>query len=812
MKHKTRTKALSWLLSLALMLGLLPGMSLPAQAAASPKVTLDFTDYGWGIPTGETTGPNTYTRGTYSIELYGTTHYKQNSGYLILGKANSYLKLPAFDFDVGKIVVTGTKQGGSDSVNFNIYVGDTEVSTAATGTRGTKTFEIASGYQAAGNAYTLRVTSAHNVQITKIEIYEKESNIAVTGVTLDPSAAQAISVGDTVSFTATISPTGPNGATDRTVIWSVNNSNVKLYSDSNCTTEVGADATSALTVYAKGMAVGAATVTVTSNADNTKTANCAVTVNTPSTYNAYTVKSSDTSDTLPNKVVRFNGMDWYIIEDNSTAANAGSVTLLAKDSVGSSKFNENEADGNKYSTSTVKAYVDSLTAEGGSFAGVADAIKTVSFTIHGYNSSEIHDTVTNVKLFLLNASEAKALPQDVRYTGNYWWLLSPGNYDSKAACVNKSGDVNTDGSSVMTYSDDIRPALQLDLSKVTFNSETKAFTYTPHTHSFNYTENGATITATCANTDGNCPLDDGTDAHNHTATLTIKPPANLVYDGKAKAATVENNINSDELTITYKKGNDTVDAANVIGKGAYTASVTFGGQTASVNFTITDPTYTITIPAKLTVANAGWNATAGITASGAIAEGTKLTVTAESANEWAMVKGEDKIFYKLAASGDSTTTYANATEKTAWEFTDEELAAENGTTKTMGAVVDDYINAPQGDYADTVTFKASVGNPVVTISYQNDPNNQLKINYTTGQKWSDVLPTTGSANGVTYYDQSQLTAWAADADLGNMQLLPGYYSGQNCLMAKSSTTERAVAPDDVINSSYTYVFKFNAAS
>ena len=32
MKHKTRTKALSWLLSLALALSLLPGLSLPAQA------------------------------------------------------------------------------------------------------------------------------------------------------------------------------------------------------------------------------------------------------------------------------------------------------------------------------------------------------------------------------------------------------------------------------------------------------------------------------------------------------------------------------------------------------------------------------------------------------------------------------------------------------------------------------------------------------------------------------------------------------------------------------------------------------------
>ncbi|MBQ6909702.1 MAG: hypothetical protein IJQ29_06250, partial [Synergistaceae bacterium] len=39
-----------------------------------------------------------------------------------------------------------------------------------------------------------------------------------------------------------------------------------------------------------------------------------------------------------------------------------------------------------------------------------------------------------------------------------------------------------------------------------------------------------------------------------------------------------------------------------------------------------DTSYTLTIPSTLTVANAGWNATDGISATGTLASGKKLTV------------------------------------------------------------------------------------------------------------------------------------------------------------------------------------------
>jgi hypothetical protein len=102
--------------------------------------------------------------------------------------------------------------------------------------------------------------------------------VDVAGVGLNKSST-TLTVGDTETLTATVSP---EDATDKTVKWSVGGTNagaVRLYSNEACTTEVGTDATSTLTVYAKGISAGSAIVTATSNADSTKSASCAVTVN-----------------------------------------------------------------------------------------------------------------------------------------------------------------------------------------------------------------------------------------------------------------------------------------------------------------------------------------------------------------------------------------------------------------------------------------------------------------------------------------------------------------------------------------------------
>ena len=116
--------------------------------------------------------------------------------------------------------------------------------------------------------------------------------------------------------------------------------------------------------------------------------------------------------------------------------------------------------------------------------------------------------------------------------------------------------------------------------------------------------------------------------------------------------------------------------------------------------------YTITIPSTLTVADKGWNGTNGISATGTLESGKKLTVTAASANSWALKSGDNSVGYKMAtASTDTTAT-------TSWEFT---TLSDTATTKTMGIIVDDYSTKPAGTYQDTVTFTAKVEDDATTV-------------------------------------------------------------------------------------------------
>ena len=148
------------------------------------EVTIDFsgsTD-NWGIGTTKIVEEKSFTYGGYTIKLKGTegNGYRwYDTGNIILGKEGATLELPAFSFDVARIDVVGTSSA-STGVKQNIFVGDEAVSTETTGAKDvTNAYAIAEGKQAAGTIYTLKVTSAHNTQITKILIYKK-------GATPDP--------------------------------------------------------------------------------------------------------------------------------------------------------------------------------------------------------------------------------------------------------------------------------------------------------------------------------------------------------------------------------------------------------------------------------------------------------------------------------------------------------------------------------------------------------------------------------------------------------------------------------------------------
>ena len=141
------------------------------------KTTLDFSsNENWKIPSGssnKTVTENQYSNGTYTIKLAGSTNYGYyyNSNQVLLGKNGAYLELPAFSFKVSKIVSTTPTATVSGSVTWNVFTGETPVSSPLTGCTSGGTFEIDKDYQTEGTIYTIKVTNANNLQIKKLEIY-----------------------------------------------------------------------------------------------------------------------------------------------------------------------------------------------------------------------------------------------------------------------------------------------------------------------------------------------------------------------------------------------------------------------------------------------------------------------------------------------------------------------------------------------------------------------------------------------------------------------------------------------------------------
>ena len=164
-----------------------------------------------------------------------------------------------------------------------------------------------------------------------------------------------------------------------------------------------------------------------------------------------------------------------------------------------------------------------------------------------------------------------------------------------------------------------------------------------------------------------------------------------------------------------------------------------------------DTSYTLTIPSTLNVANSGWNATDGISATGSLASGKKLTVTASSANGWALKSGDNSVGYKLATA--STDTEAT----TSWTF---DSLSSTATKKDMGIIVEDYSTKPAGTYQDTVTFTAKVEDAAIVYPFgfskqawynmheeTTAPANFVSVSQTDAKAAADAEKTSANAPG-----------------------------------------------------------------
>lgn len=118
------------------------------------------------------------------------------------------------------------------------------------------------------------------------------------------------------------------------------------------------------------------------------------------------------------------------------------------------------------------------------------------------------------------------------------------------------------------------------------NSSQQLYLAVAHTHSWSYAANGTKITASCSSPD--CPVTSGLE-------LELQAPANLVYDGTAKEATLKEGYSIAAFpNPEIKYYQDANEVTSCINAGSYSAKVTFGDATASVDFEITKATPTPT--------------------------------------------------------------------------------------------------------------------------------------------------------------------------------------------------------------------------
>ena len=112
-----------------------------------------------------------------------------------MGPKGATLSLPAFNFDVEKIIIKKNTGSPSSKVTFNIFVGNTAVSTQVKSCQKDQTFIIKDEFQKAGNIYTIKVTNGNNLQTSAIEIYKKAATTPTTTTTFGASS------GKTFTFT-----------------------------------------------------------------------------------------------------------------------------------------------------------------------------------------------------------------------------------------------------------------------------------------------------------------------------------------------------------------------------------------------------------------------------------------------------------------------------------------------------------------------------------------------------------------------------------------------------------------------------------
>ena len=170
-----------------------------------------------------------------------------------------------------------------------------------------------------------------------------------------------------------------------------------------------------------------------------------------------------------------------------------------------------------------------------------------------------------------------------------------------------------------------------------------------HVHEWEYSASGAVLTATCKDTDNG-------HGATKTATLTISA-TDTTYDGTAVTATVSGSIDGVTTpSIVYKRGDTELSEAPK-DAGTYTANITLGSATASVEFTIGKAALTVTANPK-TITYGDPAPAYSVSYSGWVnSEDTSALTTAPTATS-AYTQYDGVNTYEITPNGGAATNYS----------------------------------------------------------------------------------------------------------------------------------------------------------
>lgn len=511
--------------------------------AMAQEVTLDFTSNDvWKFPAGtsnKATAVATFTNDGYTITLADGYYY--NTGYLMLTSGAS-LSLPAFNFAVSTIEVVG-KSGASTGTIENFYVGEDAVSTECTGSTGTNKFDINANHQAAGNIYTLKVSSK-NAQITQIKIYK------AGGTTVKPTPAMyftpntiTVAVGDDVNE-PTLTYEG-----DGTVTYSSDNEKVATVDPK----------TGDVDVVAAGVANIIASATATSNYKE-NSASYKITAADPQTSHEVVDGTFDFTDTQnygsglrPKDNTGYgDGKDY---EPNSSTWTAGNVTLLVEgkyrwwyaatgntlrlysnivDEVQTSKMTISVPAGKTITQIDLSGSSLAFTANVGEFASSkwTGEAQSVVLTYSGSGTKQIKTiTVT----YSDGTTPVEKQKPTMKFSTNYITIIKGNTFPAP--------ELTYDGDGTVTYASDNEEVATVNATTgaVTIIGVGTAVITASATETANYEAATATYTISVAEPQGTHEVVDGTfdftDATDYGSGLTPTGDTNLyIYDSKTWTA------------------------------------------------------------------------------------------------------------------------------------------------------------------------------------------------------------------------------------------------------------------------------------